>query len=311
VRNAPFRWFPLELTLRNVPGYQRVDLGDFRVIGRRDVYLPMGESAWIHGATPVELHLVSGQPLGPLVFEVTSAAAHNHVELAMGGWRQELDLGAGESRQVTIPEPELLRRWTIKPGPLYAYRMTIRSSAGAPRVWEREYPPNTCPGWPWQPKEPDSFYTGVELLYLGAPGQLDAHVFAAQWDAVAAPKVVRSGQTFRVRATVRNTSPVTWPNRGGARVRLAYHWLDENGGVVVRDGERTELGQPLLPNGARPVDLKVIAPALPGKYLLALDPLLETVAWFSERNGGKDHRLAVEVRAENATPPPAPSPEKR
>jgi hypothetical protein len=307
VRGLPFRWFPLELTLRNVPGYQRVPLGDFTMIGRRDVLLPLSERAWVHGATPVELHLVADHPLGPLAFEVTSAADHNRVELAMGGWRQAFDLGAGETRGVAIPQPSPLRRWTIKTGTLYAYRMTLRTSRGTPRVWEREFPAAACPGWPWQPKQPDSFYAGAELLYLGAPGAADADVFGASWSDVRLPAAVYAGEPFRVEATVRNEGHADWPNRGGARVRLAYHWLDADGRTVEHDGERTELGQPLVVGARRPVVLRVVPPVAPGRYLLALDPVLENVAWFSERPGGKDHRVAVEVLSREPAPAPSPS----
>ena len=37
---------------------------------------------------------------------------------------------------------------------------------------------------------------------------------------------------------------------------------------------------------------KVLAPQAPGGYVLELDPVFETVAWFSEKNGGKTLRPA-------------------
>jgi len=306
VRGLPFRWFPLELTLRSVPGYHRVALGDVRIVGRRDVFLPLGERMWIHGATPVELYFIADRPLGALAFEVASAAPRNHVELSMGSWREQLDLAEGESRRLVVPAPRPTRRWTIKSGPLYAYRMVAQTSSGRPRVWEREYPPPTCPGWPWQAKEPDSFFAGAELVYLGAPQDLEADLYHAAWSKLEAPAQARVGETFTVRATLRNASTVTWRNSGGARVRLSYHWLDPAGATVEQEGERTELAEPLAAGGEAPVEVKVIAPSRPGRYVLALDPLFETVSWFSQRNGGAMERVAIEV-----LPPEAATPEGR
>ncbi len=185
VRGAPFRWLPLELTLRNVPGYHRVPLGDFRMIGRRELFLPLGEPMWLFGAAPVELYLVADRPLPPLAFEVRSPAPHNRVTVELGGERHELDLGAGEGQRVDFAPRHASARWTIKTGTLYAYRMRIETSAGVPRTWERELPPDSCPGWPWQPKEPDTFFVGAELLYLGSPAGLEAKVFGVQWRDVA------------------------------------------------------------------------------------------------------------------------------
>jgi hypothetical protein len=58
-----------------------------------------------------------------------------------------------------------------------------------------------------------------------------------------------------------------------------------------------------VPRGGRvSVQQKVVPPEAPGRYVLELDPVFETVAWFSEKNGGKTFRVAVEV-----LPPEAPA----
>ena len=295
VRGAPFRWLPLELTLRNVPGYHRVPLGDFRMIGRRELFLPLGEPMWLFGAAPVELYLVADRPLPPLAFEVRSPAPHNRVTVELGGERHELDLGAGEGQRVDFAPRHASARWTIKTGTLYAYRMRIETSAGVPRTWQRELPPDSCAGWPWQPKEPDTFFVGAELLYLGSPAGLEAKIFGVQWRDVAAPSAVRAGELFVVPATVVNASASEWGRTGGARVRLAYHWLDTSGATVHREGERTELPAPVPAGGEARVELRVRAPEQPGDYLLELDPVFETVAWFSERDGGKPLRVPIRV----------------
>ena len=308
VRSVPFRWFPFELTLRNVPGYHRVPIDDFRAIGRRDVFLPRGETFWLHGSTPVELYLVADRPLGALAWNVGSLAPHNRIELKLGHWRDAFELGADETRRVVVPAQQPTRRWTIKDGTLYAYRLLVRASEGRPQVWERELPPVACPGWPWQPKEPDSFFVGATLTYLGAPEGLDADVYTAVWSEVDSPSRVRAGEPFTVRGKLRNGSRATWRSSGGARVRLAYHWLDARGNVVVREGERTDLPRPIAPGEALRVEQRVLAPPRPGLYLLDLDPVFESVAWFSERGGKKLARVRVEVLPPaHAAPAPTPT----
>jgi hypothetical protein len=264
VRGVPFRWLPFELTLRNVPGYHRVPLGDVRLIGRRDVVLPRGETIWLHGATPVEIQLIAGEELGPLAFQVASASPANRIELSLGDWSETFELGEGEARRVELPRQEPTRRWTIKDGTLYAYRLVARTSAGRVRVWERELPPPSCPGWPWQPKEPDAF-----------------------------------------------SSRAAWPAGGGARVRLAYHWLRAGPPgeepLALYEGERSELPRTLAPGEEAVVEMRVMAPAEAGRYLLALDPVFEGVAWFSDRNPDLSPTLPVEV----LPAPPAPGAESR
>jgi hypothetical protein len=83
-------------------------------------------------------------------------------------------------------------------------------------------------------------------------------------------------------------------------VNLAYHWLDASGKQIVEDGLRTPMPWPVPPGGRVSVQQKVLAPPAPGSYILELDPVFETVAWFSEKNGGKTLRIPVEVL------PPAP-----
>jgi hypothetical protein len=91
-----------------------------------------------------------------------------------------------------------------------------------------------------------------------------------------------------------NRSRFPWPADGGARVRLAYHWKTPDGRTAVWEGERTELPGPVPPGGRVSVRQKVVAPELPGRYVLELDPVFEHVGWFSQR-GGATLRRQIEV----------------
>jgi hypothetical protein len=112
------------------------------------------------------------------------------------------------------------------------------------------------------------------------------------------PAQVPAGWKFTIATRLTNKSRVTWPNRGGARVRLAYHWLTPDGRPVLWKGERTELPEPVPPGGQVNIQQEIVAPAQPGRYVLELDPVFENVSWFSKENGGTTFRREIEVTAD-------------
>jgi hypothetical protein len=303
VRGAPFRYLPLELSLKNVPGYERIALGDVRIVGRKDVFVPQGEQLWLGGATPVELYFIGSRPIRRAVFDVTNQAPGNHVEIRMGKSREAFDF-AGDAGQQT-------RRVVLEPGApfrvrrqkwatFYVYKLVVRTRTGAIRHWVREYPPNSCPAYVQDDRTQENFFTGAALTWLGTGAQLDADVWELQWGNTIAPPRAEAGKPFTVLTRLFNRSRAPWTEDGAARVNLAYHWLDAGGQRIVEDGLRTPLPWPVPPGGRVSVQQKVLAPAAPGAYVLELDPVFETVSWFSRKNGGKTLKIPVEVV------PPAP-----
>ncbi len=85
---------------------------------------------------------------------------------------------------------------------------------------------------------------GAELTWLGSGESLDADLYALRWGNTIVPEQVGPGETFTVLTRLFNQSQATWPNQGGARVRLAYHWRTLDGRVLVQEGLRTELPAP-------------------------------------------------------------------
>ena len=126
-----------------------------------------------------------------------------------------------------------------------------------------------------------------------------------------APPRARAGETFTVITRLFNRSRHPWTADGSARVNLAYHWLDEGGRVVEADGLRTPMPWPVPPGGRVSVPQKVIAPKTPGRYILELDPVYETVAWFGDRNGGRTLRIPIEILPAGAAPVPGETPGAR
>jgi len=295
VRNAPFRFLPLELSLRNVPGYERVQLGDVRIQGRKDVFVPQGEQMWVGGATPVELYLIGSRPIRRAVFQVTNFAPGNHVEIRMGRAREAMDFGGEETRRVRLEPGKPFRVRRQKWATFYVYRMVVKSRTGSIRHWVRQYPPNSCPAYVQDERTNENFFTGASLAYLGTGELLDSDIYELQWGNTVAPPQVRAGETFTVLTRLFNRSRFPWTAYGAARVNLAYHWLDASGKQIVEDGLRTPMPWPVPPGGRVSVQQKVLAPPSPGRYVLELDPVFETVAWFAQKNGGRTLRIPVEA----------------
>jgi hypothetical protein len=301
VRNAPFRLLPLELSLRNVPGYERIQLGDVRIVGRKDLFVPQGEQMWVGGATPVELYFIAERPIRRAVFQVTSFAPGNHVEIRMGRAREAMDLGGEETRRVRLDPGEPFRVRRQKWATFYVYRMVVKSRTGGIQHWVRQYPPNSCPAYVQDDRTNENFFTGAALTYLGTGELLDADLYEVQWGNTVAPPQVRAGEAFTVLTRLFNRSRFPWTADGAARVNLAYHWLDASGKQIVEDGLRTPMPWPVPPGGRVSVQQKVLAPPAPGRYVLELDPVFETVAWFGQKNGGRTWRIPIEVLPREAT----------
>ena len=293
-RNLPFRLLPLELSLRNVPGYERVELGELRVVGRRDVLLPRGEALWIRGASPVELLLLAERPLAELAVRVETSVPGDRIRLELDGDRHELQATGGAERVVLRPARSPRRR-RVGEGEAYVHRLEVRTGSGTPRPWVRRLPPNPCPAFARGDELGESFYLGAALTLLGAPAALEADVFALEWTVAAPPLRVAAGEAFTVPVDVKNTSGADWRAGGAARVKLAYHWRDAGGELLVWDGERTELPLPLARGGAATVALRVVAPERGGRHQLELDAVFEHVAWFSQRHPASLRAVPVEV----------------
>jgi SAM-dependent methyltransferase len=105
------------------------------------------------------------------------------------------------------------------------------------------------------------------------------------------------GERLSLRVVVRNASLVAWPLRldeGALCVRLGNHWLTESGQPIAFDDGRVALPRDLEPGEAAEIELTVTAPAAPGRYVLELDLVQESVCWFAQR-GSPAARLAVDV----------------
>lgn len=295
VRGRPYRFFPLELSLRELPGYDKRTVDGRSFLGRRDVVLPRGDALWLRGAGRSEIWISGGEPLGRTVFRVESAAAGNRVTLDLEGDRAELvfDRPGTERVELTPRRPYRVRR--RGEARLYVYRLVVDASTGRIRPWRRWFPPSDCAYFAHNESWRESFFLGAVVTYLGGGEGLDRDVYAVSWGEISVPERVAAGAAFTVPTRLTNESGESWVAAGAARVELAYHWLTAAGEVAVWDGERTPLPLPVAPGAEVVVEQRILAPDEPGRYRLALDPVFEHVAWFSDRNGGRTYEAQIEV----------------
>ena len=92
----------------------------------------------------------------------------------------------------------------------------------------------------------------------------------------------RAGVTGRARLVLENAGSATWRARGRNGVRISYHWLDPLRNPIVWDGVRTAPPRPVAPGETLELELPLVAPRPPGRYLLSFDLVEEYRFWFAE-----------------------------
>jgi hypothetical protein len=146
------------------------------------------------------------------------------------------------------------------------------------------------------PAEPGNYILQIDMVhegvtwfsYQGVP-PLEKYisvnvVYAAIYnDDDMTPKQVKPGETFTTKISVKNNGFSTWESEGDERVDLSYHWYNrDTREVVIFEGNRANIPYDIERNQSAQIELSVIAPKEPGRYILAYDLVHERVTWFSQ-----------------------------
>lgn len=115
---------------------------------------------------------------------------------------------------------------------------------------------------------------------------------------------VDTGGQFHVRIALTNSGAMTLSSRYLQPVYVAYHWLADDGRMVLWDGLRTNLPTDLDPGDRVEFLLKVVAPEREGDYLLKAAVLQEGITWFKTTEPEVAAELLVRVRAPRSSPEP-------
>jgi len=126
---------------------------------------------------------------------------------------------------------------------------------------------------------------------------LSDRAFKARLSVANMPDVMRAGQQYSIRVTLRNDSSVVWPGRQPTwqfQLTVGNRWLTEANAKVTDVDGRAALFQDLAPSESVEMPLNVTAPDAPGIYILQFDAIQEGVAWFGDR-GSEVLSLKVKV----------------
>ena len=305
-RNAPLRYLPLELSLRNVPGYERRAAAGMSVMGRADRVLARGGFWWVAARGPSEILIESRHRFDNLVLSVASPVASNTIRLRLdGGARVDVEVTeADRAQRVTLRsgKPHKVRRRDGHRS--YVHRLKVETSRGAPTKWTKVRPPAPCAVYAWNQETEETFYVGAELRILGSEEHLNADVFAARIGTVGLmPATLPAGAEVQLPVGVSNESNVAWERQGAVGVNLGSRWRQ---GIAAAEGDDAEPNPQVGPEGPRSllphmtpgafetITLAVRAPDEPGDYTLEIDLVYEQVAWFAGR-GVAPLRLPVRV----------------
>lgn len=108
-----------------------------------------------------------------------------------------------------------------------------------------------------------------------------------------APKVLRPGESARIKIRVTNTSDSVWPAEGGEegeyKVTASARWIVglDGGQALAGEAARATLSRDVRPGETLEVWVPVAAPSRPGQYTLVLSLVQERVAWFCDAGGGE------------------------
>jgi SAM-dependent methyltransferase len=116
-----------------------------------------------------------------------------------------------------------------------------------------------------------------------------------------APAELAAGAGASVLARLTNTSSLAWP--ADRLIKLGNHWSAE-GGLVIQDDGRAELPHEVAAGDSVELELRVVAPSTPGRYLLELDVVQEFVSWWAE-SGNQPATAPVVVNAAEIDQPAA------
>jgi len=138
-----------------------------------------------------------------------------------------------------------------------------------------------------------------------AAGPVPPSAFRAAYTSPSHSVRVLPGQGFTIPVTATNQSAVLWPALGTAdgsfQVFVGNHWLSSEGKMIIFDDGRCALPHDVNPGQSFDIEFTLVAPEVPGDYVLEFDVGQERVTWFKDW-GSPTSRVQVEVYVSRRPP---------
>jgi hypothetical protein len=113
------------------------------------------------------------------------------------------------------------------------------------------------------------------------------------------PEVLRPSEMFWLDSEVTNSTSKTVSACPPFPVRLAYHWIQQTTGqTVIFDGNRSGLFPGVPANTSTQYQMSIVAPDVPGRYILQTTMVQENVCWFENVEPAILQEFVVSVIAE-------------
>lgn len=135
----------------------------------------------------------------------------------------------------------------------------------------------------WFP-EPEAARVELDIVDGGAPLAWSVEVLEQPGFA--------AGEPTQLRVRIENLGCAAWSSAWGDA--FAYHWVDVDGRMVVRDGERTAMPD-VPPGGSAELRVRVVGPPRPGPHTLQLEPVREHASWYGPAVTPAVAALAIDV----------------
>lgn len=127
-------------------------------------------------------------------------------------------------------------------------------------------------------------YPDLHMNFLEAIEPLPAEVVSSiSLNVSNIPEILTCKERFTCEVEITNASDLSLFSYTPYPIHISYHWLnEEDGKIIVFDGERSKLLEPLGPHSRGTFGLTVIGPQASGKYILRITLVQEQLFWFDE-----------------------------
>lgn len=122
-----------------------------------------------------------------------------------------------------------------------------------------------------------------------------------RWLADYIPRLLAPGERLQANIRFENTGPGPMRHDGHGRGTIAFAWRNAAGDSAPVEDLRTPLPVDLPPGQAMTLPVRLVAPAIPGRYTLTLQFVLEGLRWLEPAHGP----LTITVREGARFVPPA------